>query len=108
MESKMKVHFMGICGSGAAPIAIIAKNNGFDVSGCDLNTSGYYKDALIENNIEIFEGHDLSHIKNIDILVISPAILDVSPNHPEILEAKKRGILMTWQEYSAIGFQVDF
>ncbi|WP_010296703.1 UDP-N-acetylmuramate--L-alanine ligase [Clostridium senegalense] len=101
MESKMKVHFMGICGSGAAPIAIIAKNNGFDVSGCDLSTSGYYKDALIENNIEIFTGHDLSHIKDIDILVISPAILDVSPNHSEILEAKKRGILMTWQEFSA-------
>ncbi len=97
----MKVHFMGICGSGAAPIAIIAKNNGFDVSGCDLSTSGYYKDALIENNIEIFTGHDLSHIKDIDILVISPAILDVSPNHSEILEAKKRGILMTWQEFSA-------
>ncbi|GAA0116595.1 Mur ligase domain-containing protein [Clostridium senegalense] len=76
--------------------------------GCDLNTSGYYKGALIENNIEILKGHDLTHIKDIDILVISPAILDVSPNHPEILEAKKRGILMTWQEYSAIGFQVDF
>ncbi len=30
---------MGICGSGAAPIAIIAKNMGFDVSGCDLNIS---------------------------------------------------------------------
>lgn len=101
MENKAKVHFMGICGSGAAPIAIIAKNNGFDVTGCDLNVSGYYKDALIKNNIEILEGHDLSHIEDIDILAISPAILDISPNHPEILEAKRRGILMTWQEFSA-------
>lgn len=101
MENKIKVHFMGICGSGAAPIAIIAKNNGFDVSGCDLNVSGYYKDALVENNIEILKGHDLSHIEDIDILAISPAILDISPNHPEILEAKRRGILMTWQEFSA-------
>jgi len=39
LENKIKVHFMGICGSGAAPIAIIAKNMGFDVSGCDLNIS---------------------------------------------------------------------
>lgn len=101
MENKRKVHFMGICGSGAAPIAIIAKNNGFDVSGCDLNASGYYNDALVENNIEVLKGHDLSHIQDIDILAISPAILDISPNHPEILEAKKRGILMTWQEFSA-------
>ncbi len=101
MENKRKVHFMGICGSGAAPIAIIAKNIGFHVSGCDLNVSGYYGNALVENNIEVLKGHDLSHIEDIDILAISPAILDISPNHPEILEAKKRGILMTWQEFSA-------
>lgn len=101
MGNKVKVHFMGICGSGAAPIAVIAKNMGFDVSGCDLSMTGYYKDTLIESNIKIFEGHDLSHIDNVDILAISPAILDISPNHPEIVEAKKRGILMTWQEFSA-------
>ena len=86
MENKRKVHFMGICGSGAAPIAIIPKDMGFDVSGCDLNVSGYYKNALIENNIEVLKGHDLSHIDDIDILAISPAILDISPNHPEIMK----------------------
>ena len=101
MKDKIKVHFMGICGSGAAPIAIIAKNMGFEVSGCDLNVAGYYSDVLIENNIEVRKGHDLNHIENIDILAISPAILDISPNHPEIIEARKRGMLMTWQEFSA-------
>jgi len=34
-------------------------------------------------------------------LAISPAILDISPNHPEIIAARERGILMTWQEFSA-------
>ncbi|WP_253206030.1 Mur ligase family protein, partial [Clostridium estertheticum] len=63
--------------------------------------SAYYNDALVKNSIEIFKGHDLNHIENVDILAISPAILDISPNHPEIVEAKKRGILMTWQEFSA-------
>lgn len=101
MKNKLKVHFMGICGSGASPIAVIAKNMGFDVSGCDLNISENHKDFLIKNNIEIFEGHDLSHIDDVDILAISPAILYISPNHPEVVEAKKRGILMTWQEFSA-------
>lgn len=101
MKDKRKIHFMGICGSGAAPIAVIAKNMGFDVSGCDLDLSGYYKDVLLENNIKVEDSHDLKHLKGIDILAISPAILDISPNHPEIVEAKKRGILMTWQEFSA-------
>lgn len=101
MTKGIKIHFMGICGSGAAPIAIIAKNMGFDVTGCDLKVSGYYSDILIDNGIEILEGHDLKHLEDIDILAISPAILDISPDHPEIVEAKKRGILMTWQEFSA-------
>ncbi|GAA0125647.1 hypothetical protein UT300019_15490 [Clostridium sp. CTA-19] len=51
----MKVHLVGLCGSGATPIAIIAKNNEFNVSGYDLNISSFYKYALIENNIEIFK-----------------------------------------------------
>nr|WP_244991617.1 Mur ligase domain-containing protein [Clostridium senegalense] len=51
----MKVHLVGLCGSGATPIAIIAKNNEFDVSGYDLNISIYYKDALIKNNVEILK-----------------------------------------------------
>ncbi len=34
-------------------------------------------------------------------MAISPAILDISPNHPEIISARERGILMTWQEFSA-------
>ncbi|WP_461614475.1 UDP-N-acetylmuramate--L-alanine ligase [Clostridium sp. Marseille-QA1073] len=101
MKDKIKVHFMGICGSGAAPIAIIAKNMGFEVSGCDLNVKGYYSNTLIENNIEVKKGHDSKHIEGIDVLAISPAILDISPNHPEIIAARERGILMTWQEFSA-------
>ena len=40
-------------------------------------------------------------IEGIDVLAISPAILDISPNHPEIIAARERGILMTWQEFSA-------
>ncbi|WP_455539708.1 Mur ligase domain-containing protein [Terrisporobacter sp.] len=70
MKNKLKVHFMGICGGGAFPIAVIAKKMGFDISGCNLNVSGNYKYLLIENNIEVFEGHDLSHIDDVDILAI--------------------------------------
>lgn len=101
MSKKLHVHFMGICGSGAAPIAIIAKNMGYHVTGCDLNISSYYSNILLENDIKIYEGHDATHINDIDLLVISPAIFDISPNHPEVLEAKEKGILTTWQEFSA-------
>lgn len=42
----MKVHFMGIAGSGVAPIALIAKSMGYEVSRCDISDSTYYSNAL--------------------------------------------------------------
>ena len=36
MKNK-KIHFVGIKGVGVAPLAILAKEAGFDVSGCDIN-----------------------------------------------------------------------
>lgn len=100
MKKNIHVHFMGIGGSGIAPIAIISKHLGYKVSGCDISPDGYYIGALIKNNIEIKSGHNVDHLKDVDILAVSPAIFDLNPDHPEILEAKKRNILLTWQEFA--------
>jgi UDP-N-acetylmuramate--alanine ligase len=70
------------------------------VTGCDLTTDGYYSGELIKNNIEIQPGHCAEHLADVDILAVSPAIFDLNPNHPEIVEAKRRNILMTWQEFA--------
>lgn len=75
IEKKTKVHFMGINGSGISAVACIAKNKGFEVSGCDLNEVGDYTEQLIKNNIKIYKGHDVNHLKNVDIVVLSPALL---------------------------------
>ena len=79
----MHVHFMGIGGSGMASAASIAKAYGYEISGCDLKTGG----------------HDVKHLENIDILAVTPAVFFQNNNHPEVQEAQKRGILMTWQEF---------
>lgn len=100
MCKNIHVHFMGIGGSGMAPVAIISKHLGFKVTGCDLSPGGYYSGELIKNNIEIQSGHSLEHLHGVDILAVSPAIFDLNPNHPEIIEAKRRNILMTWQEFA--------
>lgn len=81
----MKVHFMGVSGSGVKSVYTIASKMGFDVSGCDLKTGG----------------HDTNHVKDIDKVVVSPAVLFQNPNHPEVVEAKQKGILMTWEEFAA-------
>lgn len=103
----MKVHFMGIAGSGMAPIALIAKSMGYEVSGCDISDSTYYSNALKENGIDIQVGHDESHLREIDILAITPAVYDYNPDHPELIKAAEMGILMTWQEFAGKYLQKD-
>lgn len=82
-QLKTRVHFMGIGGSGMAVVAEIAKAYGFEVSGCDLKTGG----------------HSISHLQNIDILAVTPAVFFQSAQHPELVEGQKRGIAITWQEF---------
>lgn len=92
------VHFLGIAGSGASAVAAIAKAQGFEVSGCDLNTDGEFI-ADFDKSF-IFKGHSKEHIENMDILAITPAIISLDPKNEEIEEAKKNGIeVLTWQEF---------
>ena len=62
MNKDIKVHFMGIGGSGIAPIAMIAQKLGFAVTGCDISAASDYSKALIESGIDIKIGHDPKHI----------------------------------------------
>jgi len=106
MAKNLHVHFMGIGGSGIASIAVIAKKSGFIVTGCDYNET-CYSDILRNNEIDIETGHDEAHLEGIDILAVSPAVFDINPNHPEVIEARKRGILMTWQAFMGKYLQDD-
>ena len=74
---------MGVGGSGMSAVAQIAAAYGYEVSGCDLKTGG----------------HDVSHLEGIDILAVTPAVFFQSAQHPELIEGRRRGILMTWQEF---------
>lgn len=108
MSQPVHVHFMGIGGSGIAGVAILAKKAGFEVSGCDLaKESSYYTPALAEAGIEPLVGHDVSHLEGVDILAVSPAVLAIDADHPEILGAETRGVLMTWQEFMGRYLQKD-
>jgi UDP-N-acetylmuramate--alanine ligase len=74
---------MGASGAGMTAVSEIARAAGFEVSGCDLKTGG----------------HDVAHLQNIDILAVTPAVFYQSAKHPELIEAQKKGIAMTWQEF---------
>lgn len=94
---KLKIHFMGIRGAGESAVASLAKAYGHKVSGCDINPSSPYTQNI---NIDISEGHDQDHLKDIDMLVISPAVSLLNPKNPELIYAKENQIpTLTWQEF---------
>ena len=102
MQKKTKVHFIGITGSGISGVACIAKQNGFDVDGCDLNGDiNNYTQQLLDNNIKILSPHDPEHIKDADIVVLTPALLykDKYKQIEETRIAMETKTTIKWQKF---------
>lgn len=87
LDKKRKIHFIGIGGVGMSGLALILKRLGHEVSGCDLAKSKYVK-SLEEAGIQVFLGHDSSHLEDVEIVVYSSAI---SKENQELKFAKERG-----------------
>jgi len=91
---------MGVGGAGCSAVYFIAKNLGYEVSGCDKEISNF-----IKNESGIQKGHDPSHLVGINTLVYSPAIPALDPNNPELVSAKSRGVeVMSWEKFVAKEF----
>lgn len=92
------VHFIGIGGSGMSAVAQIAQNFGFTVSGCDIAASTPYLEKVKKAGIKIFLGHHPSHLENVDLVAVTPAMFYQNQDNPELVTAQKLGILKKWQE----------
>ena len=93
----MHVFFSGIGGAGIGPLALIAHQAGFVVSGSDKQHSSYI-DYLKQHGItNIHTGpQDASYMPpDIDWLVYSSALPKENPNHAELAFAAHRGIKHT-------------
>lgn len=78
-----KIHMMGVEGSGMSGIASLVSKMGYEVTGCDIKSSG----------------HNIDHLKDIDLLIVSPAILYNENLDPELLLGKSKNIVTTWEEF---------
>lgn len=94
----MHIYFSGIGGAGIGPLALIAHQAGYDVSGSDKQESGYltYLREHGVSDITIGQSEDaISQVHNskpIDWLVYSSALPRENPNHPELKFAEAQGI----------------
>lgn len=96
----MRVHFLGIGGSGASAAAAIAQSQGFEVTGCDLAPHNEFTTHF--KSSQLYTGHSASHIGSgkVDILAVTPAIFSLDPDNPELLATKEKNIpVMTWQQF---------
>jgi len=84
----MKIHFIGIGGIGISGLAQYMQHKGHQVSGSDI------KDTIITQKlrtlgIKVTVPHSADAINDQDLVVHSAII---SPNNPEVIAAKERGI----------------
>lgn len=79
------VHFVGIGGIGMSGIAEVLHNLGYDVRGSDLKESDSVQ-RLRSLGIKVYLGHRPENVAGAHVVVISSA---VSPDNPEVLEAKR-------------------
>lgn len=97
----MHIFFSGIGGTGIGPLALIAHEAGYDVSGSDKQDSGYihYLQAHGITNITIGQSEaDIAarHAENpIDWFVYSSAVAIEQPNSPEMTFCRTHDIHMS-------------
>ena len=83
-----KLHFVGIGGIGMSGIAELLINQGFDITGSDINDSKVIQN-LKNKGADVFQGHNAKNLTDADVLVFSSA---VNEDNPEIIAALKKNI----------------
>ncbi|THJ34299.1 UDP-N-acetylmuramate--L-alanine ligase [Lampropedia aestuarii] len=83
-----RIHFVGIGGAGMSGIAEVLHNQGYTISGSDLQDSATLR-HLGSLGIETFVGHSAAHVAQVDAVVTSTA---VQADNPEVLAARARKI----------------
>lgn len=103
MKSSKKIrsiHFVGIKGVGVAPLAIIAKEAGIKVSGCDIEEVFITNEPLRKAGIRPLVGFSKEHVTGSDLVITTGA--HGGFDNPEVQIAKKLGIEV-WTQGQAVG-----
>jgi UDP-N-acetylmuramate--alanine ligase len=89
MKHKVRrIHFVGIGGSGMSGIAEVLANQGFEVSGSDLQESATTR-RLAGLGVRTTVGHAAANVATADAVVVSTAVHE---DNPEVIAARARHI----------------
>jgi len=85
-KRKLRIHLIGIAGSGMSPLADIFVDLGHEVTGSDLKEA---PERLRDRGVRIQIGHRAENIGNAEVVIASAAVPD---SNPEWAEAGKKGL----------------
>src|SRR5258706_5954153 len=90
MKKKLSIHFVGVKGVGMTPLAIIAKEAGFAVSGSDIEEEFITQHALMKAGITPLVGFVAEHIHQPDLVITTGA--HGGFDNIEVKTAKEKGV----------------
>ncbi len=79
----MRIYFMGICGTAMGNAALLVKEQGYEVLGCDVAVYPPMSDVLADAGIEVLDGFDAARLAALkpDQVVVGNAM---SRGNPEV------------------------
>lgn len=91
---------MGVGGAGCSAVFAIAYQRGYLVSGCDRQGESPYLERKLTKLVSV--GHSPNHLKDIDLLVYSPAVTALDPKNEELVASAEKGIeTIPWEKFVA-------
>ena len=69
-----KIHILGICGTFMGGLALLARESGYEVTGCDENIYPPMSDHLNEQGIKIKHGYSVEDIPEADVYLMGNAL----------------------------------
>jgi UDP-N-acetylmuramate: L-alanyl-gamma-D-glutamyl-meso-diaminopimelate ligase len=90
IPTRMKLYFMGICGTAMGNAALLARAAGHEVSGADQNVYPPMSTVLSEAGISVHEGYDPARVATLrpDLVVIGNAMMRGNPEVEWLLDAR--------------------
>ena len=101
----MRIHLIGIGGVGMAGLAVLLKARGHEVSGCDLKATPRTR-WLESQGIPVFVGHSPDHLKDVDEVIVTPAVARDNPERQACVNPRFRGEVLAELVNSTDGIAV--
>ncbi len=87
MGAVKRMHFIGIGGAGMGGIAEVLANEGYQVSGSDIQASAMTR-RLEKLGVTVFLGHHSENVNDVQVVVVSSAIDESNPEIKAAMDAR--------------------